>query len=141
MNAAQESRSIEPPGRISATGRRWLAGKWAHTGIRLELFALELAAERSRLIGTLAAAAGLVVSVALAMAFAGVALLVAAWDTPYRMLVVAVLAGGFAVAAIVAWMTLRQLLGQQGPFFRRSLSEWRFDVDSLCPKAGPGTKP
>lgn len=141
MNVAQESRSTDPPGRISATGRRWLSGAWAHTGIRMERFALELAEERSRLIGTLAAAAGLVVSVALAMAFAGVALLVGAWETPYRMLVVAVLAGGFGLAGVVAWMTLRQLIGQQGPLRRRSLSEWRYDVDGFSPRAGPRTKP
>ncbi len=134
MHSIPEAPAIERTGSIFAAGRRLLAAVWDHAGIRLELFALELAEERSRLIGALVAAAALAVCVALTMAFAGMALLVAAWDTPYRMLSVVVLAAGFALAGLVAWASLRQLIGQRSPLFRHSLAEWRRDVDSLRPQ-------
>lgn len=137
MNPILDSRVVEPSGSLLAAGRRLFATLWEHVGIRLELLALELSEERSRLIGALVAAASLVFCAALTLAFAGIALLVAAWDTPYRMLVVWLLAGGFAVAGVIAALTLRNLIGQHSPLFRHSLAEWHRDVDSLREQVRP----
>lgn len=131
MNPILDDRVVEPSGSLLGAGRRFFAAIWEHAGIRFELLALELAEERSRLIGALVAAASLVFCSALTLAFAGVALLVAAWDTPYRMLVVWLIAAAYAIAAIVAGITLRGLIGQQSPLFRHSMAEWNRDLDAL----------
>ena len=107
-----------------------MAAAWDHAGIRLELLALEAAEERSRLVAAIVAAAGLVVCVALTLAFVGLALLAAAWDTPHRMLVVAALAGGYGIAGVYAWLSLRELLRQPSQLFGRSVAVWRSDVDA-----------
>jgi uncharacterized membrane protein YqjE len=131
MDPTAETGAIERPGSVLAAGRRLLATVWEQLALRLELVALELAEERSRLIGALVAAAGLVVCVALTLAFSGIGILVAAWDTPYRLWVVAVLSGGFAIAAVVAWLSLRHMMGLSSPLFRHSISEWHRDVAAL----------
>ena len=137
MSRIPDVRTTERSANLLGAGRRLLAAVWEHAGTRLELFALELAEERSRLVGAVVAAAGLVACVALAMAFAGVALLVAAWDTPHRMLVVVVIMVGYAMAGIVAWRSLQRLTGRQSALFRHSLAEWRRDVDGLRPRIEP----
>lgn len=117
--------------------RRLAAAFWEQAGIRLELFALELAEERTRLVGVLVAIAAIVVCAALAIAFAGVAALIAAWDTPYRVMVAAGFAIGFAVVGVGGWIALRHLLGQSTPLFRHSLAEWKRDVEDLRPGIEP----
>ena len=97
-----------------------------------------LAEERSRIVGVLAAIATIVVGAALALAFAGLAALIAAWDSPYRVTVAVLFAVGYGVIAIAAAMTVRRLLGRTSPLFRHSLAEWRRDVDALTPKIEPG---
>jgi uncharacterized membrane protein YqjE len=131
MDYTREAGAVERPGSVLAAGRRLLATVWEQLALRLELMALELAEERSRLVGALVTAAGLVVCVALALAFCGVGVLVAAWDTPYRLWVVAALSGAFGIAAVVAWLSLRHLMGLQSPLFRHSISEWHRDVAAL----------
>lgn len=137
MTPIPEARVTERPASLLAAGRRLLAAAWEHAGTRLELFTLELAEERNRLIGALMAALGLVVCITLTMAFASVAVIVAAWDTPYRMLVVVALAVGYGIAGMVAWISLRRLIGRQSPLFRYSLAELRRDVDGLRPQIEP----
>jgi uncharacterized membrane protein YqjE len=59
MRPITQTRATERTGSLIDAGRRLLAATWEHARIRLELFALELAEERSRLIGAPVAAAGL----------------------------------------------------------------------------------
>jgi uncharacterized membrane protein YqjE len=120
-----------------AACRRLAAAFWEQAGIRVELFTLELAEERARIIGVLVAIATIVVGAALALAFAGLAALIAAWDTPYRVTVAVIFAVGYGVIAIAAALTVRHLLGRTSPLFRHSLAEWRRDVDALAPKIEP----
>lgn len=117
--------------------RRLAAALWEQAGIRLELFTLELAEERTRLVGVLIAIAMIVVCAALAIAFGGLAALIAAWDTPYRVTVAVGFAIGFAIVAAGGWLALRHLLGQSSPLFRHSLAEWKRDVDDLRPGIEP----
>lgn len=139
MDPIPEMGTIERPGSVLASGRRLLASVWEQIALRLELLALEVAEERSRLIGALVAAAGLVVCVALTLAFSGIGILVAAWDTPYRLWVVGALAVGFALAGVVSWLSLRHLIGLQSPLFRHSIAEWHRDIAGLRARVGPET--
>jgi len=117
-----------------AAGSRLASALWEQAGLRLELFSLELAEERARLIGVLVAIAAIVVGGSLAIAFAGLAALIAAWDTPYRVPVAVGFAAGFALVALVAFSAVRHLLGKSSPLFRHSLAEWRRDGSDLAPK-------
>lgn len=121
-----------------AAGRRLAATLWEQAGLRLELFSLELAEERARLIGVLVAIAAIVVAASLAIAFAGLAALIAAWDTPYRVPVAIGFAAGFALVALAAFLAVRRLLGKSSPLFRHSLAEWRRDGEELAAKIEPG---
>ncbi len=136
-----ETHTEAPPGGRSgsflAAGRRLLATIWEQAGLRLELFALELAEERIRLVGVLVATSGIVIFIAMAIAFAGVAVLIAAWDSPHRTWVASGVAAAYALAAIGASLFLRHMLGQASPLFRHSLAEWRRDVDDLRPRIEP----
>ena len=137
MEPLPEGRSGGRPGSVVDAGRRVVAAIWEHVGLRLELFALELAEERARLVGILVATGGIVISIAMTVAFIGVAVLVVAWDSPHRELVAAAVAAGYALAGIGAWMALRHFLGQASPLFRHSLAEWRRDVDGIRPGIAP----
>jgi uncharacterized membrane protein YqjE len=121
--------------------RRLAAALWEQAGLRFELLTLELAEERARIVGVLVAIAAIVVGIALALAFAGLAALIAAWDTPYRITVAIVFAVSYAAIALIAMIVVRSLLGRGSPLFRHSLAEWRRDVDSLAPKIEPGQAP
>jgi uncharacterized membrane protein YqjE len=124
-------------GSFLAAGRRLLASVWEHVGLRLELFALELAEERARLVAVLVATAGIVICIAMTIAFAGVAVLVAAWDSPNRTWVAVAVAAVYALVAIGAGLMLRHLLSKASPLFRHSLAEWRRDVDGMRPRIEP----
>jgi hypothetical protein len=76
---------------------------------------------------------------ALALAIAGLALLAAAWDTPLRMAVVAVLASGCAAAVFTAWRSFRGVAARRGRLLRRSLAQWRRDVTEIRPPSESDT--
>ena len=124
-------------GSFLAAGRRLLATVWEHVGLRLELFALELAEERARLVAILVATAAIVICIAMTIAFAGVAALIAAWDSPHRTWVAVSVAAIYALVAVGAAVALRHLLSQASPLFRHSLAEWRRDVDGIRPRVEP----
>src|SRR5215813_7128495 len=92
--------------------RRLAAALWEQAGIRVELFTLELAEERARIVGVLVAIATIAIAAALALAFAGLAALIAAWDTPYRVAVAVIFATAYVVIALLAMLTVRRLLGR-----------------------------
>lgn len=139
MGAPEHPGEFEPSGNVLSAGRRLLAAVWDHAGIRLELFSLEAAEERDRLFGALAAIVAIIVFLGIALAFAGVSALLAAWDSPNRVAVAASIAAGFAVAAAAGWFILKHLLAQATPFFRHSLAEWRRDVADLRAHTEPET--
>ena len=112
-----------------AACRRLAAALWEQAGIRVELLSLELAEERARIVGVLVAIATIVVGAALALAFAGLAALIAAWDTPYRVTVAVLFAAATASSRSAAAMTVRHLLGTHEsaipPFARRVAARCR----------------
>jgi uncharacterized membrane protein YqjE len=137
MGAPEHPGTIERPPNLLAASRRLVASLWEHAGIRLQLFSLEAAEERDRLVGTLAAVVAIVVFIGMALAFAGIAVLLAAWESPNRVLVAVAIAAGFAIAGIASWFIMRRLLAQATPLFRHSLAEWQRDVDGLRAQAEP----
>jgi len=124
---------------LLASVRRLGTALWEQAGLRLELFTLELAEERTRLISVLVAIAAMVICAALAIAFGGLAALIAAWETPYRVPVALAFAGAFALVALAAGLLVRHLIGKSSPLFRHSIAEWRRDMDNLAQKINPGT--
>lgn len=131
MDSILEGRTVGRSAGMLDSGRRLLAAVWEHAQIRLELLTLELAEERSRVINAVVAAGLMIVFAALTCAFIGVGVLLAAWDTPYRLGVAAAVPAVFAIAGFIAWKSLQKLIGRQSPLFRHSLAEWRRDVDAI----------
>jgi len=139
MDSILEARSSIEQQRATGmlgAGRRLVAAVWEHAEVRLELFTLELAEERSRIVKAAIAAGSLLFFGVLASTFIGIAVLVAAWDTDYRLAVAVAVAIVFAAAGFVAWMTLRRLISRETPLFRHSLAEWRKDVHAIRSASG-----
>ena len=131
MDTIPKGRAVDGSTGMLDAGRRLVAAVWEHAEIRLELLTIELAEERSRVINAVVAAGLMIVFAALAIAFAGMCALLAAWDTPYRLAVAVALPIVFAIAGFIASKSLRRLIGKDSPLFRHSLAEWRRDVESL----------
>jgi uncharacterized membrane protein YqjE len=131
MDPTPDVSAVDRSGGLLAAGRRLVSAVWEQATIRLELLAIEFAEERARLIGAMVAAGLVVVFAGIAATFAGIGLLVAAWDTPNRVWVAAGLPLAFAIAGVIAWISLRHLIAQQSPLFRHSLAELRRDVEGL----------
>ena len=84
---------------------------------RLEIFALELAEEKSRIacLAGMALAAALCLFLALLVFSMFIAALF--WDTAYRLLAIGLTAGVYAVAGVVlAWLLARRLRADDAPF-------------------------
>lgn len=138
MDTLAEARAGGRSGNFLAAARRLVAAVWEQVGLRLELLGLELAEERTRIVGILVATGAIVIGVAMTIAFVGVAVLIFAWDTEYRAWVAAGVAASYLAVVIVAWLSLRHLLDRASPLFRHSLAEWRRDVDGLRPDVESG---
>jgi uncharacterized membrane protein YqjE len=139
MDSFLEARTVGRSSGMLDAARRLLAAVWAHAEIRMELLSVELAEERSRVMNAIVAAGLMIVFAALTFAFIGVGVLLAAWDTPYRMAASVAVPAVFAIAGFIAWMSLRKLIGRESPLFRHSLAEWRRDVEAIRnpPDASP----
>ncbi len=138
MDTLAEARAGGRSGTFLAAARRLVAAVWEQVGLRLELLGLELAEERTRIVGILVATGAIVIGVAMTIASVGVAVLIFAWDSEYRVWVAAGVAAGYLAVVIVAWLSLRHLLDRASPLFRHSLAEWRRDVDGLRPDVESG---
>ena len=114
-------------------GRRFVAALWAHAQTRLELLTLELAEERDRTVHALVSAGLLLILSGLALAFGGIGLLVAMWDTPYRVPLAIGLPFAFALGGFFAWLRMKHQIGRASTLFAHSLAELRRDVESLRP--------
>ncbi len=116
---------------ITTALRRLLAAGIAHIAARGELFAVEFAEEKERL---LIAAIAVIVSVAAAFFALGLAtlgVLLYAWDTAYRWPVVIALPLLFGALAAGGWWAFRATMARPSPLFRTSLMELRRDVESI----------
>lgn len=138
METVAEARGAGRSATFLDAARRLVAAVWEQVGLRLELLGLEFAEERTRIVGILVATGAIVIGAAMTIAFVGVAVLIFAWDSEYRVWVAAAVAGSYLAVVIIAWLSLRHLLDRASPLFRHSLAEWRRDVDGLRPDVESG---
>jgi len=129
------ARTAQRTGGMLDAGRRLVAALWEHAEVRLELLTVELAEERARIVNAALAAGLLVVFAQLASVFIGVCVLVAVWDTSYRLWTAIALPILFAIGAFVCYMTVRRLISRETPLFRHSLAEWRRDIEEMSDSA------
>lgn len=111
--------------------RRLAGALAAHAAARGELLAVEIAEEKQRIFGSVIAAGVLVLTAVLALVFAGLLLVVWAWDTEYRMPVAVLLPVVFALIALGSFAWLRKLVSRATPLFKTSLEELRRDAHAL----------
>lgn len=116
---------------LFASARHFVIGLVAHLRTRLELLGVELAQEKLRLVGALALGVAALflglVAVSLGLVFA----IALAWNTPWRM---PVIAGLFAVSLIVCVVFLamaRRRLALGANLFRHSLVELTRDREQF----------
>ncbi len=111
--------------------RRLASAIVAHLAARGELFAVELQEEKQRVFDAAIAAVTLVLTAVLALFFAGVLLIVWAWDTDWRMPVAILLPVAFALIALGSFAWLRRLVSRQTVLFKSSMRELRRDAEEL----------
>ncbi len=111
--------------------RRFASAIVSHLAARGELLAVELAEEKQRLFDAAIAVGLMVLTAVLTLVFAGVLLIVWAWDTEYRMPVAVLLPVVFALIALGSYAWLRRLTSRETPLFKTSLQEFRRDAEDL----------
>jgi uncharacterized membrane protein YqjE len=111
--------------------RHFAGALLAHFAARGELLAVEIAEEKQRLFESAIAVGLLVLTAVLALVFAGVLLIVWAWDTEYRMPVAVLLPVAFALIAIGSYAWLRHLTSRATALFKTSLGDLRRDAEEL----------
>jgi uncharacterized membrane protein YqjE len=111
--------------------RRLASAIVAHVAARAELLAVELQEEKQRIFDAAIAAVALVLTAVLALVFAGVLLIVWAWDTEYRMAVAILLPVVFALIALGSFAWLRRLVSRHTVLFKTSMHELRRDAEEL----------
>lgn len=124
------STGLRSPALLAAL-RRVAASGLDNVHARLELLALELAEERTRLVAIVALAAAMAGTALLTLGFAGVLALAWAWNTDDRMWVAAAIPVAFLVVTAGVAFALRSLAHHPSPLFRHSLHELRRDVSAL----------
>ncbi|SAH97588.1 membrane protein [Bordetella ansorpii] len=98
---------------------------------RLELFGLEAAEEKSRLVKLLAMAFGALLFLTLAVLVVTIAIAVAVWPTEQRYMALGCLAGVYALIGVGLLMTVRRLLVHDPSPFAATLDALQQDVAML----------
>lgn len=97
----------------------------------VDLFVLEWKAERRRLAGLATSVVIAAVTALLAAGFGAVAVLVAFWDTPYRLMSALGLTGGFGFLCVLAIVRIVVLTDARRRSFERSRQEWALTWELL----------
>jgi uncharacterized membrane protein YqjE len=98
-----------------------------HIGGYVELAALDLARTQREITAQLVAVAVASVCVLFAVLFACLGVVAYAWDTPYRVTVIACMAGGFLVIGIGAAVYRSKLARARSPVLADVRREWLED--------------
>jgi uncharacterized membrane protein YqjE len=119
-----------PPSGLLHSAKSLLPSALALVRTRLELFGVELAEEKGRLIQL--ALLGIVAAVCLAMALLllNIVVMVAFWDT-HRWAALACLAGVYVLVALVCALKLRAALKEQPMVFAATLEELKRDIAAV----------
>jgi uncharacterized membrane protein YqjE len=98
---------------------------------RLDLLSAELKEEQARITELLVVAALSLLCVFLAIVFAAFFVVVAVWDTPYRLWVTGLLALSLGAAAILLWRNFRRRMSDRPRPFKATLEELSADIEHL----------
>jgi uncharacterized membrane protein YqjE len=112
---------------LKALGRT--AVEALHT--RLDLLSTELKEEQARITELLVIAVLALLCVFLAIVFAAFFVVVAVWDTPYRLWVIALLAAVLVGAAAALWKYFRREITARPRPFQATLEELNADIERL----------
>lgn len=129
------------PGGVFGAVKNLAASVVSHLCTRLELFATELAEEKLRLTSLLASVIAALFFLFLAIFLAAMFIIVAYWDTPYRLHAVGALTLVFLASAGIFWAMVFVKIKSKPYLFRASLAELYNDRKQLDPRrAGSGTR-
>jgi uncharacterized membrane protein YqjE len=104
---------------------------WAQANLHGELARIEWMAEKQRMLRRLAWASACLVLAACAVLAAGAALLVLAWDTPWRGAVALALPTVYLALALLAGWRLRRMSARATPAFAMTRQELAADLALL----------
>lgn len=122
MHTTTEGTQASPVGVFSAV-KNLTASLVSHLYTRLELFATELAEEKIRLASLLVSIIAALFFLFLAIILAALFVIVAYWDTPYRLHAVGGLTLLFLAGAGVFWGMVMTKIKSKPRLFRSSLAE------------------
>jgi uncharacterized membrane protein YqjE len=98
-----------------------------HIGAYVELAAQDLVLAQRQLESKLIATTLLLVSVCFAVIMACLGVIASTWDTPYRVISIVWMAGGFALLALIAGLYRSRTLRAESPLFADVKREWHQD--------------
>jgi uncharacterized membrane protein YqjE len=98
-----------------------------HIGAYIELAALDLARAQREISAQVVAVAIVAICVLFAVFLACLGVIAYAWDTPYRVTVIACMAGGFLVIAIGAAVYRSRAARARSPLLSDVRREWQED--------------
>lgn len=98
---------------------------------RLDLLSTELKEEQARITELLVVAVLSLLCLFLAIVFAAFFVVLAVWDTPYRLLVTGLLAVTLAGAAYALWANFRRGMTARPRPFKATLEELSADIERL----------
>ncbi len=128
---------IEEPGRVPPAGLFESLKALARSGIqilhsRLDLLVNEIAEEQARLIELALLAALALLAFFLAIVFAAFLIVLAFWDTPYRLAATGVITVALVIAGVVLMLVFRgKARAAKGKAFAATLHELKTDVEHL----------
>jgi uncharacterized membrane protein YqjE len=98
-----------------------------HLAAYAELVALDIARAQREITTQLIIVAVMAVCVLLAMLFACVGIIAYTWDTPYRVMTIAWMSGGFLLIAVIAGVLRARQARAHSPFLSDVHREWQED--------------
>lgn len=131
MYAPLEDAATGPRRGLIASIKMFTAALADHLATRLELFTIEVAEEKSRLVSILVAVLLSAFLAVLSLASIAGFVLLYYWDTPYRLQVAGGIVVVFIAATIVALLTMRIKMKSPSNLFTTSVVELRKDRDLL----------
>jgi uncharacterized membrane protein YqjE len=128
-----------PTGTTTAEARSGLFESLKHLGrtaiealhTRLDLLSAELKEEQLRITELLVVAALSLLCAFLAIVFAAFFVVVAVWETPYRLWVTGLLALALVAAAAMLWRNFRRRMMERPRPFKATLEELSADIEHL----------
>jgi len=122
------------PGGLFESVRRLLGTLGTMARTRAELFGSELEQELRRIVGTLVGAMIVLALTSLALLFAALTIVVSVWET-HRIAATALLAVGFLIMAVVAYIVTMRRGQRTTRLLAATLGELERDLEQLGPRA------